>query len=81
MRKNIKGNRFQGQINLILGCMWSGKCLGKDTPVLMYNGTIKMVQDIKIDDQIMGDDSTPRNILSVITGKGPLYKITPSFGD
>ena len=37
-----------------------GKCLGKDTPILMYDGTIKKVQDICTDDLIMGDDSKPR---------------------
>ena len=46
-----------------------GKCLGVNTPVLMYDGTIKMVQNIKVGDMIMGDDSTPRKILSTCTGK------------
>lgn len=45
-----------------------GKCLGKDTPILMYDGTIKMVQDIQIGDVLMGDDSTPRNVLSLARG-------------
>ena len=34
-----------------------GKCLGKNTPVLMYDCTIKNVQDICVGDLIMGDDS------------------------
>jgi hypothetical protein len=37
----------------------SGKCHGKDTPILMYDGTIKLVQDIKVGDLLMGDDSKP----------------------
>lgn len=56
-----------------------GKCLGIDTPVLMYNGSIKMVQNIEIGEQIMGDDSSPRNILSVTSGIEQMYKI--SFSD
>jgi superfamily II DNA or RNA helicase len=52
-----------------------GKCLGKDTPILMYNGTVKMVQDIYLGDVIMGDDSTPRKVLSTTTGREQLYKI------
>ena len=40
-----------------------GKCLGKNTPVLMYDGTIKNVQDICVGDLIMGDDSKPRKNL------------------
>jgi superfamily II DNA or RNA helicase len=52
-----------------------GKCLGKDTPILMYDGTIKMVQDVHIGDLIMGDDSAPRNVLSTTTGREQLYKV------
>ena len=58
-----------------------GKCLGKDTPIMMYNGTIKVVQDIKIGDQLMGDDSSPRSVLSVCTGTEQLYKVIPTKGD
>jgi hypothetical protein len=58
-----------------------GKCLGKDTPVMMHNGTIKPVQDIKVGDQLMGDDSAPRNVLSVCTGTEQLYKVVPTKGD
>uniref|UniRef100_A0A6C0HI92 Helicase ATP-binding domain-containing protein n=1 Tax=viral metagenome TaxID=1070528 RepID=A0A6C0HI92_9ZZZZ len=52
-----------------------GKCLGKNTPVLMYNGTIKMVQDIVVGDVLMGDDSTPRNVLTLARGRETMYKI------
>jgi superfamily II DNA or RNA helicase len=58
-----------------------GKCLGKDTPVMMFDGTIKKVQDIHVGELIMGDDSTPRNILSTCTGREQLYKVIPTKGD
>ena len=57
-----------------------GKCHGKDTPILMYDGSIKMVQDVKVGDQLMGDDSTPRNVLSLATGRENLYKIVQKNG-
>lgn len=53
-----------------------GKCLGLDTEILMFDGNIKKVQDIKVGDKIMGDDSTERNILSICTGKEQMYKIS-----
>lgn len=59
----------------------SGKCLKKDTPILMYDGTIKMVQDIEINDQLMGDDSTPRTVLSLAQGRDRMYDIIPSVGN
>ncbi|CAG8639420.1 2790_t:CDS:1, partial [Dentiscutata heterogama] len=55
----------------------AGKCFGKGTPILMYDGRIKAVETIKEGDQVMGDDSTPRNVSGVTSGKGILYKIVP----
>lgn len=59
----------------------AGKCLGKDTPVLMYDGTIKKVQDVVAGDLLMGPDSTPRVVISTTSGESRLYKITPKKGD
>jgi len=52
-----------------------GKCLGENTHILMYDGTLKMVQDIVIGDELMGDDSKVRNVLSIARGKEKMYKI------
>jgi superfamily II DNA or RNA helicase len=45
-----------------------GKCLAKGTKILMYDGSIKNVEDIIVGDQIMGDDSTARKVLSLARG-------------
>lgn len=58
----------------------SGKCLGIDTPVLMHDGTIKFVQNIQVGDILMGDDSTPRNVLSICRGSEQLYRVCPRNG-
>ena len=58
-----------------------GKCLAKDTPIIMYSGEIKKVQDVKIGDQLMGDDSTPRLVTSLAQGTDSMYKIIPKIGD
>lgn len=55
-----------------------GKCHGIDTPILMYNGEIKKVQDVRVGDKLMGDDSTPRNVLSLARGREKMYKIVQS---
>lgn len=65
---------------LVVPCA-SGKCLKKGTLVIMYDGTFKKVEDIKIGEQIMGDDSTPRNILSLARGEEEMFDIIPSKGD
>lgn len=65
-------------IKAYAGC---GKCLGINTPILMYDGSIKTVQEIKTNDLLMGDDSTPRKVLNTNTGFGPLHEIIPIKGD
>lgn len=75
----VNNNKKMGGI-LSLPCGF-GKCLGINTPILMYDGTIKMVQDVKIGDLLMGDDSTPRNVLSTCTGTEEMFDIIPTRGD
>jgi superfamily II DNA or RNA helicase len=53
-----------------------GKCLGKDTPILMFDGEIKLVQDIVVGDSIMGDDSTPRKVLTLARGRETMYRVS-----
>ena len=65
----------------IKGPMGTGKCHGIDTPILMYDGSIKMVQDIIVGDVVMGDDSQPRNVLSLGRGVDDLYEVIPSKGE
>lgn len=66
---------------LLYGPPGTGKCLGRDTPVIMFDGTVKMVQDVVVGDVLMGDDSTPRNVLSTCSGRETLYKVIPIDGD
>lgn len=63
---------------LCLGRRRSGKCLEKGTPVLMYNGSISLIENIGIGDLVMGDDSTPRTVLRTNNGIDTLYTIKDS---
>ena len=65
---------------LELPCAY-GKCLQINTPIIMYDGTIKMVQDVTVGDKLMGDDSSPRNVLSIARGRETMYKVSPIKGD
>ena len=58
-----------------------GKCHGKGTKILMYDCTVKNVEDVKVGDLLMGDDGTPRKVLSLANGKDDMYKITLKNGD
>ena len=66
---------------LITAHTGSGKCHSKDTPILMYDGTIKLVQNIKENELLMGDDSKPRKVLGLARGIETMYKVKLSNGD
>lgn len=59
----------------------TGKCHGFDTPILMADGSIRMVQDVREGDQLMGPNGGPRHVWGVTSGRGPLYRVTPVKGD
>ena len=66
----------------ILNCSTGlGKCHKIDTEILMFSGKIKLVQDIVVGDLLMGDDSTPRKVLSLARGKDIMYDIIPTKGE
>lgn len=56
-------------------------CLGRDVPVLMFDGSVKMSQNIQIGDVLMGPDSIPRNVLKINTGESELYEVIPVKGE
>jgi ATP-dependent exoDNAse (exonuclease V) alpha subunit len=74
--KNIVG---QG-VSVLTGGPGVGKCLKKGTLVLMFNGEKKRVEDIKIDDLLMGDNSTPRKVISLAHGEEKMYDVISNDG-
>lgn len=64
-----------------IGNVDAGKCLGVNTPVLMYSGEIRYVQNIKNGDILMGDDGHPRFVRNITEGVGELYKVKQDCGD
>ena len=65
---------------LLAHSVGTGKCHAKDTGLLMYDGTIKRVQDVQVGDLLMGDDSKPRRVLSLASGTDMMYDVIPSDG-
>lgn len=55
-------------------------CLGKNTPVLLWNGNIKMSQNIKTGDILIGDDGRQRNVLQTISGRKKMYNVHQENG-
>lgn len=77
----ISGGFAKKECVSVLSPTGRGKCLGKNTPIIMSNGNIKLVQDIKVGELLMGPDGKSRRVLSVTSGYDNLYKVTPVKGD
>ena len=59
-----------------------GKSNSVGTEVVMHDGSIKKVEDIKIGDKLMGVDSKPRTVTAVHRGwDDNMYRIDQSKGD
>lgn len=56
-------------------------CHAAGTKVIMYDGSKKNVEDVKIGDFLMGPDSKPRKVLDLCRGKDEMYEVTPTKGD
>ncbi len=53
----------------------SGKCFGKDTPIRMFDGSIKKVQNVNNGDFVMGPDSKKRVVHGTTSGKEEMYLV------
>lgn len=58
-----------------------GKCLGRGTPVMLYDGRVVPVEDVRVGDRLMGPDSRPRRVLSLARGRERMYRVVPTKGD
>jgi superfamily II DNA or RNA helicase len=67
-----------GLIEIFCG---AGKCLAMGTKVMLANGQMTKVENIKVGDKLMGDDSRPRTVLSLARGREMMYDIIPIKGD
>lgn len=68
-------------IVVVLGHASAGKSLAKGTKVMLYDGSVVPVEDVKPGMLLMGDDSTPRKVLGVHSGTENMYRIRPSYGE
>lgn len=56
-------------------------CHAKGQLILMFDGSLKLVEDIEVGDLIMGPDSKPRKVLKLTSGTDTMYRVIPAKGD
>lgn len=74
------GDSAEGKSVLGMGDADGSNCLAKGQLVRMYDGSKKAIEDIKIGEQVMGLDSTPRTVLKVGAGSSMLYRVSQKDG-
>lgn len=67
-------------VSVLTGGPGTGKCLKEGTLVLCHNGDKKPVEQIVVGDILMGNDSTPRHVLSICQGQEKMYDIVTNDG-
>lgn len=55
-------------------------CFGIGTPMLMFDGSTRPVESLKIGDELVGDDYAPRRINNLVQGIETLYRFTYADG-
>ncbi|OMJ15120.1 Pre-mRNA-processing-splicing factor 8 [Smittium culicis] len=57
------------------GLFWEQACFSKNTKLMLFDGSLVEVQNIKSGDLLMGDDGSPREVVECCNGLAPLAKI------
>ena len=80
-RKHLHSNQIElvraacnPRIRRVAGIM-ARQCFAKDTPVLMANGTVKLIQDIIIGDSVLTPSNTAATVIKTTSGIDKMYKI------
>src|SRR3990167_7404029 len=56
------------------GCHIAGQ------PIMLCDGRVIPVEEIRLHDKLMGTDGEPRTVISLIRGFGKMYRIIPTRG-
>lgn len=57
-----------------------GKCFGKGMKVLMFDGKLKVVEDVRIGELLMGFDFKLRKVLFIVRGCENMYWVWQNKG-
>jgi hypothetical protein len=79
----IKGlkERLTGKDGIIRTNLMGKRCCLKGTKILLWNGDIKSVEDVKIGDILIGNDGEKRTVLKLFNGVDQMYKIKQKTGN
>jgi hypothetical protein len=56
-------------------------CFAPNTPIRMWDGTVKKCKDIEIGDELIGDDGNITRVTNTCKGMDIMYEVSQSFGE
>lgn len=56
-------------------------CHAPGVKILMADGSVKLVEHVRVGDFLMGKDSSPRKVLQLCRGEDEMFKIIPTKGE
>ena len=56
-------------------------CHAAGTQVILFDGSLKSVEEVQVGDRLLGPDGCPREVFKLFRGKDEMYQITPNKGD
>lgn len=71
----VSGRNYYGVLAL------KGKCLALDTPILLWNGTVKKAKDVLVGDILINDEGEPTTVNELFRGTDNMYEIQQFKGD
>ncbi len=75
-----KSLEWEGSPQRFLGMACPTGCHAAGQGILLYDGTIKKVEDVAVGDLLMGDDSSPRTVLELCRGRDLMVTVVPVKG-
>jgi DNA gyrase/topoisomerase IV subunit B len=56
-------------------------CVDPDTPIMLWNGQTKLAKNIRVGDELIGDDGNKRTVNHIVSGIDDMYEIKQAHGD
>jgi len=76
-----KKQKYLQTLNFRVSTYFNNSCLAPDTPVLLWSGNIKRADEIKEDDELIGDDGTKRIVIHTCSGQDQMYEVQQENAD
>jgi hypothetical protein len=78
---DTKKQKYLQSLKFRIATFYNNSCLAPDTPVLLWDGSIKKAKEIKTGDELIGDDGEKRTVEITCEGEDEMYEISQDKGD